>query len=300
MKKLFSVSIVILLIFSSVHAQSEDWETEVTDFYDKWDEDYKPWIEVNYGGGDLKHYDYSNFFQPVGEAQIKLGYSSITFDYDNVLNEHTAFLFFSMISDRYNFSSSTGNNVRSDSWQFGFGYRNGFGYDLGTVSILPYNQRGAIWSMLDVTDHYYRDVIDNPGDRLDPESGEFSAEGNMLNRYDGTFRFGLMQEGGINFYISRFVGIGVGYEFNTIFPRVLFWKASASLILHEVAQGSVTYFIQEIMDSSPAAGPVVYFLLKNGLSYAYYTLTKKYSNWPFETETPITYETFKINLSFAF
>ncbi len=300
MKKFFSISIVLFFALSQITAQSADWGVEAKDLYDRWSEDYRPWIEINYGGGNLRQNDFSGFFQPLGQGQIKLGYSSITSDSDNILDENTDFIFFSMLSDRYKISSSEDNKVRSDSWQFGFGYRNGFGYDLGTVTVSPYNQRGAIWSMLDVTDHYYRDVIDNPGDRLDPESGDFSEEGNMLNRFDGTFRFGLMQEGGINFYISRFVGIGVGYEFNTILPRVLFWKAGASLLLHEVAQGSVTYFIQEIMDSSPAAGPVVYFLLKNGLSFAYYSLTKKYSNWPFETETPLTYETFKFNVSFAF
>ncbi|NOX18411.1 MAG: hypothetical protein GXO87_09055 [Chlorobi bacterium] len=300
MKTLFSFSIVVLLTVSSINAQSSDWGEGAKDFYDQWSDDYRPWIELNYGAGNLKQNDYSGFFQPVGQAQIKLGYSSITADEDNILDENTDFIFFSMLSDRYKLSTPSGNDARSDSWQLGFGFRNGFGYDVGSFSISPYNQRGAIWSMLDVTDHYYRDVIDNPGDRLDPESGDFSAEANMLNRYDGTFRFGLMQEAGINFYVSQFIGFGVGYEFNTIFPRVLFWKAGASLLLHEVAQGSVTYFIQEIMDSSPTAGPIVYFLLKNGLSYAYYSLTKKYSNWPFNTETPITYETLKFNISFAF
>jgi hypothetical protein len=54
------------------------------------------------------------------------------------------------------------------------------------------------------------------------------------------------------------------------------------------------------MDSSPVAGPIMNFLLKGGYSYAFYKLKSEKMNWPFNTETPLTYETIKFGLTFSF
>ena len=59
-------------------------------------------------------------------------------------------------------------------------------------------------------------------------------------------------------------------------------------------------FVDKIFDRSPAAVPVVDFLLKNGLAYSLYLLKKENMNWPFNTETPLTYETFKLGVTFLF
>jgi hypothetical protein len=269
------------------------------DFY-FWDGYFRPTIEVNYGFGYPKIKSFDDSFERVGQFQIKLGYSSVD-SYDrSILEYQFDYLFFSGLSDRYK-TGDNKNKVRTDTWQFGWGHRFGFGYGIGnSVAILPYNERGMVWSSISVTDNFYRDAIDNPGDILNPDKPEYDPLANTLAKFDGTFRFGYNQEAGLNFEVVKFLNLGASYEFNTIYPRTLFWKAAGSLIISEVAQGALTYFIQEIMDSTPSAGPIVAFILKNGLSYGYYLLSREKMNWPFSTEKPLTYETFKINIGFAF
>ena len=58
--------------------------------------------------------------------------------------------------------------------------------------------------------------------------------------------------------------------------------------------------INKIFKSSPAAGPVVNFLLKNALAYGIYELRKDKMNWPFKSEAPITYDQFKFGVTFVF
>ena len=66
-----------------------------------------------------------------------------------------------------------------------------------------------------------------------------------------------------------------------------------------IGVGAVEIFTKEVLESSPAAGPIVSFVLKNGLSYAFYTFKKQKMNWPFNTETPLTYETLKLGVTFT-
>ncbi|MFA7228081.1 MAG: hypothetical protein WC061_03515, partial [Melioribacteraceae bacterium] len=73
-----------------------------------------------------------------------------------------------------------------------------------------------------------------------------------------------------------------------------------SLIIEEGAKGILNHFIDKVADSSPYAAPIVNFFLKNGLSYAFFSLKKANMNWPFSTESPLTYETFKFGITFTF
>jgi hypothetical protein len=40
--------------------------------------------------------------------------------------------------------------------------------------------------------------------------------------------------------------------------------------------------------------------LKGAYQYAFYTLTKDKMNWPFNTESPLTYENFKFGVTLTF
>ena len=80
----------------------------------------------------------------------------------------------------------------------------------------------------------------------------------------------------------------------------MFWKQTGSFFIEGMGVVAIDYFVEEISNSSPVAGPIVNFILKNGFSYAYYQLKRNKMNWPFESETPLTYEAVKIGLKFTF
>jgi hypothetical protein len=64
--------------------------------------------------------------------------------------------------------------------------------------------------------------------------------------------------------------------------------------------GMVSTFSDDIMKSSPLFGPIIYFVLKNGLAYAFYQGVKEKMNWPFDSETPMTMENIKFGISITF
>jgi len=100
--------------------------------------------------------------------------------------------------------------------------------------------------------------------------------------------------------INKSFALDGGYEISSVFPRHLFWKHLGSFVIEQVGVGLLEQFIDEVMYSSPAAGPVVNFLLKNGFLFAFSQLKKEKMNWPFDSTSPLTHENFKFGVQFTF
>ncbi len=302
--------IFLSLIFtSSLLAQDSykynynyDWE----DWYDyNWEFDYdRPFIEFNYGFGEPKHEDFNADFAKIGLLELKLGYlkESELIHY-NIDDREEGFVFGSVLSPELSSVDPTLQEFESKLWRFGFATRNTLGYYGDYFSILPYHQEGFAWSQL-VNNPLEDPIIyttGNGGFIGDPLTLEkMESDYKIIERYHDAFRFGTVAEGGIRLEFVNSISVNAGYEASVIFPRHLFWKHAGSYIIQKAGQGALTYFIDEITDSSPIAGPIVNFILQNGYSYAFYSLMKKDMNWPFSTETPLTYETFKFGLTFTF
>jgi hypothetical protein len=94
--------------------------------------------------------------------------------------------------------------------------------------------------------------------------------------------------------------LDAGYERSIVFQRHLFWKWAGSGLIEAAAQGLLDGFIYKIFKSSPAAGPIVNFLLKNALAYGIYELRQEKMNWPFNSEAPIAFDQFKFGVSVVF
>ncbi len=174
-------------------------------------------------------------------------------------------------------------------WRFGVGWSSGYGYKLGESSaIIPYYTSTLNWSNIDFT---Y------------PEKYNFLYPIRILirlNLYDESFRFGTSSEGGVRVKVIDNLMLDAGYERSIVFQRHLFWKWAGSALIEAAAQGLLDGFINKIFKSSPAAGPVVNFLLKNALSYGLYELRQDQMNWPFPSEAPIAYDQFKFGVTVVF
>jgi hypothetical protein len=77
-------------------------------------------------------------------------------------------------------------------------------------------------------------------------------------------------------------------------------KWAGSAIIELAAQGMLDYFIKRIGKSSPAALPIVNVLLKGALSYGLYELRQEKMNWPFPSAPPMSYDQWKVGLTFNF
>jgi hypothetical protein len=172
-------------------------------------------------------------------------------------------------------------------WRFGAGWSSGYGYKLGENSaIIPYYSYTLNWSNMDFM---YPDAL--------PDT---SRDIQTLNLYDESFRFGTSAEGGVRVKLIENLMLDAGYERSIVFQRHLFWKWAGSALIEVAAQGLLDSFINEVFESSPAAGPVVNFLLKNALAYGLYELRQDEMNWPFGGEPPIAYDQFKFGMTFVF
>jgi hypothetical protein len=302
-------SALILLASINLFAQNEkdstDEKWDNNKWYDwdnyewlGWDFYGKPFIEVNYGFGTPKHDKLVSKFANVGLAEIKLGYATQESYYsDKIIEFRDKYSFVSKFSADLKSSSVTIGEMKSDLWRFGFAKRSGYGYRINSLSILLYHGSGFAWSKLDMIDYPAKTyLLTTPQMSIE----DARRDTDILNRFHDSFRFGTLSEGGLRIEVASFASMDFGYEAAVIFPRHLFWKHIGSLLIEESASGVLNHFIDEVADSSPYAAPVVNFLLKNGLSYAFYSLQKANMNWPFSTETPLTYETLKIGVTFTF
>jgi hypothetical protein len=291
MKRLL-LSMILMLTTALLFAQNRNsslFNYSSTD-YDysfgfEWDELSNPMIELNYGSANFKQKNFSSNFFKTGIAEIKLGYSTVEEYYKRpILEFHEKFLFVSFLSEELKSKTNNENGTLLETWRFGFANRNGYGYSAGSISILPYHQDGFVWS--NVSTEMSNQLSEN--DR------------NILDRYEDTFRFGSQSEGGVRIEFSEFFSLNFAYEATVIFPRHLFWKWAGSESIKYIGLGALSYFTDEIIESTPEAGPVINFILQNAFAYGFYSLQRNKINWPFSSETPLTLETFKIGMSFTF
>jgi len=285
---LFVFMSTILSAQLKLNGWDRDWD-EYNMF--EWSSDSHPFIEVNYGIVEPKHKMFSNNFHKLGMGEVKLGFNSRDVYFENYITEFDEkFFFVSNISKEFS-NKNIASDVEMAAWRFGFGSREGYGYRLGKAfSILPYHQGAFVWTRL----QYKQPDILTFAPILTADDNE------ILNRYEDAFRFGTANEAGIMLEFGSLVSVNAAYETAVIFPRHVFWKHAGSLVIEGAGLAFIDYFVDEVMDSSPAAGPIVNFLLKNAYSFAMYSLKREDMNWPFATETPMTFETFKLGLSFRF
>ena len=272
--------------------------------FDGWDYSFpdmgegNPFIEINYGFGNSKHKKFDGDFAKTGLIELKLGYidKDDTWE-DHILKTASSFFFGSNISTDLSSKDAGVNNVQTKLWRFGVGLREGFGYGSKNFAVIPYSEWGFTWSRLDF------DEIDSDGNYvlIGGDVAQLSdSDYEVLKRYDESFRFGKLSEGGIRVEAIDLISLDVAYETAVVFPRHLFWKQSGSFVVEQIGLGLIDEFVDEIFESTPEAAPIVNFLLKNGFAYGFYQLQRDDMNWPFGTETPLTYETFKIGMTFTF
>jgi hypothetical protein len=276
-------SLITLIVAVSVNnilfAQGE-WD----DYVDwAWGGKFNPYIEVDAGYGSLSHQKVSGSFADAGSIDFRIGYVELKNykDYIHTLDER--YLFGTYFSSD-NVGTADPGEITTEMWRFGVGNRLGYGYRLGNSSLIPYNQMQL--------------VLSQPEFSFD--STLSSSDTEVLTRLEGDFRMGMTYEGGIKFNIASTFAINAGVEGAIVFPRykVIHWLGSYAL--QAASLGIVSYFSESIVDTSPFFGPIMYFILKNGIAAAWYFAMKDEMYWPIASETPLAVETFRLGASFTF
>jgi len=290
MRKLIPFMMLCFLSFTafaqdqSVNDDSDDSQVEeVIDW--AWQGKFYPYIEVSAGLAQLKHEKFEGTLPENGLGEIKLGYSQVQ-QYEKIIWElDQRFVFGSyMDEDMTSFTDPLSGDLKAKISRFGFGNRLGYGYHLGPIEILPFFQSGLVWTKIN------SDTVNKLSQN----------DKDILERYENVYRFGMTTEGGIQLQLLRSISFVTSYELAVVYPRHIFWPWLGSYIIIQTGLGMVSTFSDDIMKSSPLFGPIIYFVLKNGLAYAFYQGVKEKMNWPFNSETPMTMENIKLGISITF
>lgn len=250
-----------------------------------WKGKFYPFIEVTTGKSALSRQNFAGCLPEESLLELKLGYSQLRAYRKFVWELDERFVYGSYLADDFltSMSLDSGDFAATIS-RFGFGNRLGYGYELGSLVLILYNLNGFNWSEI----------------RTERSENLSETDNSILDRYERTYRFGINAEGGIRLQLAKSFSLSVSYETAVIYPRVIFWEWVGSHIIYQIGMGMISTFTDDIISSSPAAGPLFYFLLKNGLSYAYYQGVRNKMNWPFNSETPMMLSTIKFGLSLTF
>lgn len=291
MHYLILLAISVLFIYNSTFAQSSlllknDEITFGGDFdFESLGETSKNFIEVTYGYSSV-FYSNENFissFSPSTLTEIKLGTSTIKPEGNYSILSFEDNYFFSSLLSSYNKDET---KVSFELWRLGAGVRNGYGYNIkNSFQVIPYYHFGLAWSR---------------GNFDEPELLNNLEEKKYLNKFDNTVRFGTTNSAGLQVKVSKLISFGAEYETDIIFPKHLAFKQFGSFFIELMSQTGIDYLTKGVLlKAIPQGVPVFYFLLKNGLSYLFYTLKEEEMNWPFESEAPLRMETLKFNLKIS-
>ncbi len=248
--------------------------------------DYHPLVEGNYGVGTARHKRLTGEFEDFGFIEAKLGYSRIKIfrKYVQVLDERYLMGNLANRDVQINESRSDSLKVQVEMIRLGGGKREGYGYKMDFISLFPYHQAQITLSRL-------QSVRPN---------GLSLADRDIFDRYEDSFRWGTSTEGGIKLLLFESLSFTAGYETAVIYPRIVFFKWLGGAIVQTVIVEAVSHFAEDIVDRSGLLGPVMYAVLRNGAAYGMYVAMRDKMNWPFNSETPLTYEILKFGVSIQF
>jgi hypothetical protein len=274
------------LIVTPVFNPPDDWDSYINE---EWGGTYNPFIHVDIGYGFPGQESFTSTFSGVGTAGLKMGYTTYDKSQSYVYKLDEKYLFgkyaSSDIGEKINpLSDIDENAVNTTSWSFGLGRKIGYGWKVGPFSLIPFNQNQLVLSGLNFT---YPDSL-------------LQSEANYLARLEGDTRFGVSTEGGAEFYVARAIALNASFEATAVFPRFVFFHWLGSYAVQSISNTLISYFSESIVKSSPLLGPIMYLILKNAVSFAWYYAIKREQYWPIPSETPFTMETIKLSASITF
>jgi hypothetical protein len=274
------------LIVTPVFNPPADWDAYINE---KWGGTYNPFIHLDLGYGFPGHQSFASTFSHIGTVDLKMGYTTYDKSQSYVYKLDEKYLFgkyaSSDMGEKINpLTDIDESAINTTSWSFGVGEKVGYGWKVGPFSLIPFNQNQLVLSGLRFT---YPNSISQ-------------SEAEFLKRLEGDTRFGVSTEGGAEFYVAQAIAVTASFEGTVVFPRFVFVQWLGSYAAQSISNTLVSYFSESIVKSSPLLGPIMYLILKNAISFAWYYAIKREQYWPLPSETPFTMETIKISASLTF
>lgn len=287
--------IIILLLLSHLPAYTKSDE-EVT-IWDKILDKYwnipahlqnYPTLELNYGLAqpEFTNIDFSGQLALTYSLDLKYGFTRFYAlkEMPDRLYYASEFAFMSNQSSHLKPKQIPFEGMTTDSWRFGIGYRNGYGYEFGDYSkLILYHSSSMVWT-----------TVDFEGKAFIPE------DINTLKHFDEVTRFGQSFEGGALYSLTDLIYLDAGIENQVIYPRNNFGQWLVPLFGELIIQRAIDFFGDELLLSNKTSYPVLNAAVKYAVSYILFTLKRNDMNWPFDSASPMTYSNFKLGITLVF
>ena len=281
---LLSLVLIIVPVFSNAQ-EEERYEGGGKKFWSFLLEgDFRPFIEAYPGYGLMNHQGVSVDLPSMGVVGGKLGFREMRpiKRWGTRVKEH-------FVIGAYGSSSAPGGTegaagMTGSYWRIGTGERIGYGWTFGRQPLVPYHQ---------FTFNYMEPSLAVPA----AITGKDSMT--LARAVDGG-RFAMTTEGGVTAELFETIGVSAGYEMSVLYTRVVFPQWFASYLIGASAVGIISAFGEEIIEVSPVFGPILYFVLRNGVAYGLFYAWRDQMHWPFNSETPLVLDTFKLDVSIRF
>lgn len=266
----------------------KEWDFEFWSM-DSYSDLDRPTIELEYGMNEafFNKDAYGSDFNPNNRLMGKIGFANYgeTIAGSGLLKYSFNSIFGSQSLGDIN-EIGKDSTLNSRILSFGLHSAKGYGYTINeNFQIILTHGTGLSWNSLEFS---------NPSGIVD------SNQASTLNIIGDGIRFGETFESGIKIRLIENIGITATYSENLIMPRFLFWHWSLGKIIEGATQGVASYFVDRVKTTSPTLVPILYFIVKNGISYGFHRIRENNMNWPSSTASPLFQRNFNVGISLVF
>jgi hypothetical protein len=202
-------------------------------------------------------------------------------NFEDLFKHQSEYLFIGNISTNFKTFNIQSDGVVSDTWRFGFGLNDGYGYNFGKNSNFWLMHNSAItWTRTDFVD------------RL-----SLTFDDSLLNTFDENFKFGGMWSAGVRMQIYKSLNVDLIYEHSLYYKYFLPAEWVGMWFFDNVTQRFIEIWEPELFEQFGRNYPWMKFAYKNLLSLLMYELRRKQAFYPFNGEGTFNFDSFKIAIS---
>lgn len=227
-----------------------------------------------------------NEFHPTHTIEGSYGFMRIddTWLGDDIFRHRSEFVFLGNKSSDFKTFDIPEGKIYTDTWRFGFGLKDGFGFIVNNGDRLFLNHTASItFSNIDFDD-------------LPPSNNVRER----INDYDNKLKFGINYVSSIDYQLGDIFAITLAYDHSLVFDDYQFGNWLGMWVFDNITQRWIDYYELDFLEEFGRNYPVMKFIYKNALSFIVYRLRVQESYFPFESDPAMSFDTFRIGIKLLF
>ena len=290
--KKFLQIFLLVFIFDNLYSQIDDetrFERFFNNFYSKPDyveNQNKIIIEYGLSFPNFGNDEFSSNFMNTYQVQFNYGFhrEDHRLTHGGLFKHQGEFAFVANNSTNFKTFNISPNGVITDSWIWGVGLNDGYGYLVGEFSKIYLNHAIMLnWIHLDFDIANYNDF-----------------EQRIVNIYDENYKFGGSYVGGFGLSLSDNLTMDFSYQTSLFYQEFDFMKYAVVWFYDIVLQRLPDLLDKELFEIFGINYGWMHSLYKNLVSLFFWNLRKEQAYFPFESPAAMYYDTYKVGFKYIF